>query len=311
MSLEFTGERFLPSCQGEMVYEHWHRYLFARTLARGKRVLDVASGEGYGTDLLATVAASAVGVDLSAEAVAHANARYGRDGLSYVAASCTDIPLPDESVDLLVSFETIEHIHEQEAFVAEVVRLLAPGGLFVISSPNRPEYSDKTGYRNEFHVKELDREELAVLLQPYFAHTRWLGQRAAFHSMLWPIGRNVQRAEGLTVDGQSAWPEPMYFIVVAARDADALALVDDALTLVTDRENSVYAAWTRTYRDNHALVAENERLRERIAALEKSASGASPQAPEPSPAAAPVPSDEPALVRWARRLSGHPRGGRS
>lgn len=300
MSLQFTGERFLPSCQGEMVYEHWHRYLFARSLARGQRVLDVASGEGYGTDLLATVAASAIGVDLSAEAVAHANARYGCDGLSYIAASCTDIPLPEASFDLIVSFETIEHIHEQEAFLAEVDRLLAPGGLFIISSPNRPEYSEKTGYQNEYHVKELDRDELAALLAPHFPHQRWFGQRAAFHSMLWPIGHPIALTEALAIDGQPAWPQAVYYLVVAAREMHALEDIAATLTLVTDRENSVYAEWSRTYGENAAARQENEHLRSQLGALEarlrelERVGGSAPIARAQAP--------EPFLLRCARRL---------
>ncbi|MFN3628496.1 MAG: class I SAM-dependent methyltransferase, partial [Casimicrobiaceae bacterium] len=223
------------------------------------------------TDLLATVAASAVGVDRSAEAVAHARAQYRREGLRFLVASCTDIPLPEASFDLIVSFETIEHIDDQAGFLAEVDRLLAPGGLFLMSSPNRPEYSEKTGYCNEFHVRELDREELAALLAPHFVHQRWFGQRAMFHSMLWPIERAAAEAQSLTLDGGAASPEPVYFIVAAAREAETLAAAGpalDALTWVSDREHSVHAAWMRTYQDNHALVAENERLRKRIITLE-------------------------------------------
>ena len=163
MSLTFTGERFLPECAGEMVYEHWHRYLIAQQYVKGLRVLDVASGEGYGSHLLSLHAANVVGVDVSSDAVAHAAVRYPAANLRYIAAGCVQIPEPDASFDVIVSFETIEHIMQHEAFLREVDRLLVPGGLFIISSPNRPEYSDRTGYKNEFHVKELDRAELKAL----------------------------------------------------------------------------------------------------------------------------------------------------
>ena len=301
MSLTFTGERFLPECAGEMVYEHWHRYLVAQQYAKGLRVLDVASGEGYGSHLLSRHAASVVGVDVSADAVTHAASRYAAANLTYVAASCVEIPEPDASFDVIVSFETIEHITEHEAFLREVNRLLAPGGLFIISSPNRPEYSDRTGYKNEFHVKELDRAELKALLDPHFPSQRWFAQRAAFHSMLWPLDGLAKSAVALTADGESGFPAEVYFLVFCARDAVRLAAVESQLSLVTDRELSVYSEWSRTYRENAALHAEINTLKADletrvthlpiapVAAIEGASADALPDA---------------TLVRWAKKLSG-------
>ena len=282
MTLTFTGERFLPECAGEMVYEHWHRYLIAQRYVQGLRVLDVASGEGYGSHLLSQHAASVVGIDVSADAVTHAALKYPSANLKYVAASCIQIPEPDASFDVIVSFETIEHIMEHEAFLREVDRLLAPGGLFIISSPNRPEYSDRTGYKNEFHVKELDRSELKALLDPHFSAQRWFAQRAAFHSMVWPVDAVANSAVALTADGESGFPAEVYFLVFCARDATRMATVESQLSLVTDRELSVYSEWSRTYRDNAMLAAEVARLRAALTLLEQpSASDAVPPAATP------------------------------
>jgi SAM-dependent methyltransferase len=261
MSLTFTGERFLPECAGEMVYEHWHRYLIAREYVANKRVLDVASGEGYGSHVLAQSAASVTGVDLSADAVTHASAKYRQNNLRYVAAGCTEIPAADASFDVIVSFETIEHMLEHEAFMREVDRLLAPDGLFILSSPNRPEYSDRTGYKNEFHVKELDRAELKALLDPHFPAQQWFGQRAAFHSMVWPLDADATGASALATDGQAAFPPELYYLVFCARSDTPIAHVQRQLTLVTDREQSVYAEWSRTYRENAELAAQLAALR--------------------------------------------------
>jgi SAM-dependent methyltransferase len=295
MSLQFTGERFLTECQGEMVYEHWHRYLLAREYAKGKRVLDAPSGEGYGAHLMASVAESVVGIDIADEAIAHATAKYTQKNLKYIAASGTKLPFPDASFDLVVSFEMIEHIHEQAEFLDEVNRVLAPDGLFIISSPNRPEYSDKTGYKNEFHVKELDKTELHKLLRPRWPHSLWLAQRAAFHSMIWPIDVDAIETRALDVEGKSAFPEPMYFVVFCGKSEAALAQVRASLTLVTDKENSVYAEWSRTYRENRELRAEVNALRQA-----QSASSASTTSNSPTSNAA----NESLLVRIARKLTG-------
>jgi ubiquinone/menaquinone biosynthesis C-methylase UbiE len=292
MTLEFTGERFLTECQGEMVYEHWHRYLLARDYAAAKRVLDVASGEGYGSHLLASVAESVVGVDLSADAVAHASQKYDKENLRYVAASCTQIPLPDASFDFIVSFETIEHIDEsaQRAFLAEVNRLLKPDGTFLISSPNRPEYSERTGYKNEYHVHELDRGELRALLSRYWPHQKWAGQKAAFHSMLWPIDGPAQSARALDKESDLGFPEPMYFLVFCGANEESISAVTPSLTLVADKNNSVYTEWARTYRENAESAKELARLRNEVNELRSAQQTQSP------------PQDRPSL--WRRILGG-------
>ena len=295
MTLTFTGERFLPECAGEMIYEHWHRYLIARNYIAGKRVLDVASGEGYGSHLLSISAGSVVGADISTDAVAHASIRYATKNLRYVAADCTQIPEPDASFDVIVSFETIEHMIEHEAVMREVDRLLAPGGMFIISSPNRPEYSDKTGYKNEFHVKELDRAELKTLLDPHFPAQAWFAQRAAFHSMVWPLEAVATSATALTAHGDAAYPEPLYFVVFCARNAGPLDGIKQQLSLVTDREQSVYAEWSRTYRENAMLHAEIAALKSAPLPVASGATGASE--------ALVVPVHEPWLVRAARAIS--------
>ena len=70
--MEFTGERYIPTLEGEIKYEHLHRYALSLELARGKSVLDLASGEGYGSALLAKVAQSVIGVDIDPDAVKYA-----------------------------------------------------------------------------------------------------------------------------------------------------------------------------------------------------------------------------------------------
>src|SRR6185369_1249345 len=136
--LEFTGERFTPECVREIWYEHWHRYVFARAFAQGRRVLDAACGEGYGSALLAASADSVLGVDVAESAVAHARQRYGQHAnLRFEQGDCTALSCGDAQFDLIVSFETLEHVAAQQALVAGFARALAPGGLLVVSSPDK------------------------------------------------------------------------------------------------------------------------------------------------------------------------------
>jgi len=146
-------------------WEHIHRYRFAALLVKGRRVLDIACGEGYGAAaLLQAGAASLTAVDVSAEACAHAARRYG---LKTLVGDARQIPLADASVDVVVSFETIEHLPDPGRFLDECRRVLVPGGTLVVSTPNREVY-DKLAPDNPYHVQELDRAEFAALLGARF-----------------------------------------------------------------------------------------------------------------------------------------------
>jgi ubiquinone/menaquinone biosynthesis C-methylase UbiE len=183
--LPFTGERFIPGLPGEIWLEHWHRYHFAQRLVAGKRVIDVACGEGYGSALLANSALQVEGVDVSAQAIAHAQQTYAAQAnLHFHQASCTAIPLPDAYADVVISFETVEHIHEQSAFLSEIARVLKPDGYLLMSCPNKAEYTDAQGFQNEFHVKELYADELQALIASRFPAQRWFGQRNVTASMI-------------------------------------------------------------------------------------------------------------------------------
>lgn len=260
--LPFTGERFIPGTPGEIWVEHWHRYHFAARLAAGKRTLDVACGEGYGSALLASRAASVVGIDVSPDAIAHAQRAYGSLAHArFERASCTALPLPDASIDLAVSFETVEHISEQSAFVAELARVLAPGGILLMSCPNKREYSDERGYRNEYHVRELYRDELAALIGERFPATTWFGQRPTFFSVIAPEGAGATAGELLEVteaapaQATTTLERPLYFLVAAARTPEALRDVSATLSVLSDRDDWVYRDYVKVMRmmtENHA-----------------------------------------------------------
>ncbi len=238
--LEFTGERFVPGLPGEIAHEHWHRYAFARRFVAGKRVLDVASGEGYGSMLLAATAGSVIGVDVDSAAVAHAQATYAQQSnVRFECGSAAALPLADASVDAVVSFETIEHLPRamQPAMLAEIARVLTPAGILVLSAPNPAEYSDARGYRNPFHLHEPTRDELDAMLAVAFPMRRWFRQRRYFGSAMWSEnalpGVETFAGDDAHVDAATP-PAAMYFVVVAARAATAMVPDAPGLSLFSD-----------------------------------------------------------------------------
>lgn len=220
VGLPCTGERFLPENVGEIALEHLHRYLLARELAQDKQVLDIASGEGYGSAMLAEVAAKVVGVDISADAVRHARLRYPHANLEYREGRADAIPLPDGSVDLVVSFETIEHHDRHVEMMAEIRRVLRSDGVLIISSPDKREYSDIPRFANPFHVKELYRDEFEQLLGGSFRHVTIYGQRVCCGSAIAAeAGDGHFRAYARDAAGYSRADgvrRPVYFLAVAS-----------------------------------------------------------------------------------------------
>jgi SAM-dependent methyltransferase len=261
--------------QGEIWLEHWHRYVFAARWAAGKRVLDVACGEGYGSAVLARNATRVTGVDLSEGAIAHARSAYAdRPNLDFVAASCTALPLPAATFDTVVSFETLEHIEAQEAFLDQVARVLAPGGVLVLSCPNKVEYSDKRDYKNEFHVKELYREELARLVARHFPEVTWYGQRPTFYSVIGPespagAGELFEAAKDDAANASHALSAPLYYILVAGRTRAAVDAVPPAVSVFADRDDFLYRDYAKVIRELRSATA-------RIAELEATPPSAPP-----------------------------------
>ncbi len=254
----FTGERFEPNLQGEIRLEHYHRYALALELVKGKSVLDLACGEGYGSYMLSKYATAVLGVDLSNEVIAHAKRKYANktENLRFQQGSASKLSLQDSAFDVVVSYETIEHLYEQSEMLKEIRRVLKPDGILIISSPNKPVYSKNGEYQNHFHVKELDFSEFDRLLKKQFKAVEYFGQRLQIGSIIKSVDQNKDYFKAWSDDGKTIKPEaaklsqPVYYIAVCAANSKYLPEVSPSvfypnkLDLLAQYQG--YAAWAKS-----------------------------------------------------------------
>ena len=172
--LKERSQRFLAA-------EHYERYRFATAYTKGKRVLDMACGSGYGSDWIARSGAESVtGADKELSAVEEAKKRYQAPNLSYVAMDAEQVEFPQESFDVVLSFEKKEHIEHPEIFLERLKGIVKKDGTCIFSTPNRNISNPGTTLAdqpaNPFHIREYVQEEFVDMLQKYFVVEHVLGQ---------------------------------------------------------------------------------------------------------------------------------------
>jgi SAM-dependent methyltransferase len=244
-AIEFTGERVVPGqVDPDLMNEHMARYAFAARLARMKRVLDAGSGAGYGSAELARHASRVVGADVSAEAVAFASERYKLPNVVFECASCTALPHPDASFDLVVAFEIIEHLENWRDLLAEARRLLAPGGQFVVSTPNREYYAEhrRLAGPNPYHVHEFDFEEFRAALGEFFPHISMFLENHAQGVVFQPL--EPDNTAHVQVEGTGADPSQSHFFVAVCANrpqtgAPSFVYVPRSANLLRERERHI------------------------------------------------------------------------
>ena len=203
--LALTGERTLPDVPEENYWFARHLVVYEWIAAQvaGSRVVDMACGEGYGSDVLARAgAAEVVGVDANPEAHEHARLRYVRDNLRFVR---TMIETFDEPCDALVFLQTIEHVQDPGAVLARFRKLVGPNGVVFVSTPNvltlAPPGAERSG--NPWHVYEYRPEEFDALCRSHFGSVRMYGlfhaRKLAIHGVALRLGWDAVHARlGLT-----------------------------------------------------------------------------------------------------------------
>ena len=153
---------------------HFARYMFAKSFVAGKNLCDIACGVGYGTYLLAQSAASAVGIDISDEAIDWARINFCADNTSFHCADGSEAWPVDETFDVITCFETLEHVPAPNAFIKQLVMHLAPGGKLFLSVPNGPR--DEKRANNPHHLHHFNEITLKELVGKYFAEAQFYSQ---------------------------------------------------------------------------------------------------------------------------------------
>ena len=266
----FSGERFIPGeCDVALEKEHMNRYQFASNLVTGKRVVDIACGSGYGSAMMAKQAIQVTGIDISEEAIEYCQKNYQLPNLNYLVGNVAEIPLTDSSVDVVVSFETLEHVDEadQIRFMAEIRRILVPGGLLIVSTPNKDVYDERGD--NEFHKHELSFDEFKTFLQKGFRNIKLCGQSTEVCNMI----LNDSSEAGF-VQGKIPVKKAEYIIALAS-DGTLPEIAGNILP----REDDYLRNFTSWARENDDRIQELSRwgkmLDETIAARDRTVQGRS------------------------------------
>lgn len=261
-SLEMTGERFLPEMiDVQIQVEHYHRYQIIQDIVSNKLVLDIASGEGYGSFHLSKFAKNVVGVDISAEAVKHASSKYKNSNLSYLQGTATKIPLEDHSVDVVVSFETIEHMEHQDQiiFMAEIKRVLKKDGLLIVSTPDKHIYSDLENYENEYHLHEFYQDEFKEFIGTYFKNINVFEQLSEAASFIAKENTGFHNLKEVKFLGGNL-PMGKYLIAICS-DFD-IPDFDLNSVFIPDQYglSKVVAKMCEAYQLKHSLFKKNEEI---------------------------------------------------
>lgn len=181
----------------QVVYEHYHRYLWAARMLQGARVLDLASGEGFGAAILAGVAGHVVGLDLDERAVSHSSLNYAGGNLEFRVGDGEDLSqFEGGAFDAVVAFEMIEHVEHPERVLTEIRRVLREPGILIMSTPERLVYTEASGEVNPFHTREFTESEFRAFLDSTFPKVEVWGQRAVSGSALAPLVPHTSERPG-------------------------------------------------------------------------------------------------------------------
>ncbi|WP_157440751.1 class I SAM-dependent methyltransferase [Actinokineospora inagensis] len=237
-TLPLTGERTVPGVPEENYWFRRHEiaYRHLAPLCVGKTILEAGCGEGYGAALLAE-RGTVIGLDYDHLTATHVAGKY--PAVQAIRGNLAALPLGDGTVDVVANLQVIEHLWDQEGFLRECRRVLRPGGLLLVTTPNRITFSPgRDTPLNPFHTRELAPSELDELVRAAGFATDYLG--GVHHG---PRLRDLDVRFGGVIDAQvqvvlggGGWPDDLLRAVEAVvaedftvSDADLDACLDIVL----------------------------------------------------------------------------------
>lgn len=265
----FTGERVIPGeVEPDLWNQHLSRYHFAATFAAAKKVLDAGCGTGYGTALLAGQASEALGFDISPEAIAYAREHYPLPRFEIAPANA--FPAPRESAGLITAFEVIEHLPDWQDLIQEAYRVLAPGGIFLVSTPNKLYYSEsrqETG-PNPFHVHEFELDAFREALETVFPFVRILAQNQ--QECIVFAGEQIAGSGLSLIAASPELAEAQFLLAVCAKQAVEIppfTYLPSSGNLLRDREHyirSLNSELSQSHAGHATLLEAHHRLQEEL-----------------------------------------------
>jgi SAM-dependent methyltransferase len=234
--LPLTGERTVPGVPRENYWFRRHEaaYWAIAGLCADAVVLEAGCGEGYGADLLASVARTVVALDYDAMTAAHVRRAYPR--VHAVRGNLAALPLATSSVDVVASLQVIEHLWDQEGFLAECARVLRPRGQLLVTTPNRITFSPGRAPLNPFHTRELSAAELTeLLLEAGLRVERMAGVHHGprLRELDERHGGSIVNAQIVASIGDGEWPDRLLTDVESIEVAD-FVITDDGVDASID-----------------------------------------------------------------------------
>lgn len=269
MKKKWSGERLETFILSRDTIEHLHRYAMVTNYIKDKIVLDIASGEGYGSNIMSNKATFVYGIDIDDTAVQEAKLKYKNENLEFLTGSTSHIPIDDNTIDVVVSFETIEHHDEHDEMMNEIKRVLKPEGLLIISTPDKLYYSDQRNFNNQFHIKELYKEEFIDLLSKSFNKIQLLTQKYCNGNSIIQdekLHNELQIFSGNYSDVSDILVDPLYLIAIVSDNNfeeqkqsifEGSQIIDAQFNItisntVNNKVNTIYSS--TTYKLGHLIL---------------------------------------------------------